>query len=145
VRDGVAISQSHFGAIIFPVWNNYRDGNRDKPEEKKPQSGIQLKGRSQGLTLLLNWWNAHKKGSIITVLRKTQQAAERVRWRFAPNHCTEATDPCCVIREGWKKLRRRAILKEEQQSQLIWTPKISQTLDHQTDCIHQLIWVPQHI
>jgi hypothetical protein len=27
----------------------------------------------------------------------------------------------------------------------IWTPKISQTLDLQTDSIHQLIWGPQHI
>jgi hypothetical protein len=26
----------------------------------------------------------------------------------------------------------------------IWTPEISQTLDHQTDSIHQLIWGPQH-
>ena len=36
---------------------NYRDGNGEKPEEKKVQQkaqrGIQLKGRSQGLTLLL--------------------------------------------------------------------------------------------
>jgi hypothetical protein len=36
---------------------NYRDGNGEEPEEKKvqqqAQSGIQLKGRSQDLTLLL--------------------------------------------------------------------------------------------
>ena len=29
---------------------------------------------------------------------------------FAPNQWTEAADPCCWIREGWKKLRRRVIL-----------------------------------
>jgi hypothetical protein len=29
----------------------------------------------------------------------------------------------------WKKLRRRATLKEDQQSQLTWTPEIIQTLD----------------
>jgi hypothetical protein len=59
---------------------------------------------------------------------------------FASNQWTEAADPCCWVGEGWKKLRRRAILKEDQRSWLIWTPKIFQTLDHQTDSIHQLIW-----
>jgi hypothetical protein len=57
VRDGVAIPQSYLWPIIVPVWKKYRDGNGKKPEEKKvqeqAQSGIQLKGRSQGLTLLL--------------------------------------------------------------------------------------------
>ena len=49
------------------------------------------------------------------------------RQMFSLNPLTEAADPCCWIREGWKKLRR-AILKEDQQSQLIWTSEISQTL-----------------
>ena len=44
--------------------------------------GIQLKGRSQGLTPLLRLWGDHKKGPSITVLTKTQQAAERVRCRY---------------------------------------------------------------
>jgi hypothetical protein len=52
---------------------------------------------------------------------------------------TKAADPCCSIREGRKKLRRRVILQEDQQSQLTWTPEISQKLDHQTNSIHQLI------
>jgi hypothetical protein len=48
------------------------------------------------LTLLLRLWRAHKKESIMTALRKTQQAAERVRCRYlAPNQWTEAADPCC--------------------------------------------------
>jgi hypothetical protein len=34
---------------------------------------------------------------------------------------------------------------EDQQSQLTWTPKISQTLNQQPGSIHQLIWGPQHI
>jgi hypothetical protein len=29
---------------------------------------------------------------------------------FAPNQWTETSDPCCWVREDWKKLRRRAIL-----------------------------------
>ena len=33
---------------------------------------------------------------------------------------------------------------EDQQSQLIWIPEISQTLNHQTDSIHQVIGGPQH-
>jgi hypothetical protein len=55
--NGAAILQLHLWPIIVPVWKNYMDGNAEEPEEKKvqrwAQSGIQLKGRSQGLTLLL--------------------------------------------------------------------------------------------
>jgi hypothetical protein len=44
---------------------NYRDENGEEPEEKKVQQqaqcGIQLKGSSQGLTLLLRQWSIHKK------------------------------------------------------------------------------------
>jgi hypothetical protein len=46
------------------------------------QSGIELKGRSQGLTLFLQLWSAHKKEPIMTALQKTQQAAERVTCRY---------------------------------------------------------------
>ena len=60
-------------------------GNGEVPEEKKvqrqAQSGIQLKGRSQDLTLLLRLWSAHKKGPSMAALCKTYQAAERVRCR----------------------------------------------------------------
>jgi hypothetical protein len=51
----------------------------------------------------------------------------------------EEADHCFCIREGRKQLRIRVILQEGQQFQLIWTPKISQTLDYETDNIHQLI------
>jgi hypothetical protein len=75
VRDGVAILQSQLWPKIVPVWKNYRDGNGEEPEEKKvqwqAQSGIQLKGRSQGLALLLRLWSAHKKGPIMTALQKS--------------------------------------------------------------------------
>jgi hypothetical protein len=86
VRDGVSIPQSHLQPIIVPLWKNYRDGNGEKSEEKKVQwqalSGIQVKGGSQGLTLLLRLWSSHKKGSIMTALWKIQQAAEKVRCRY---------------------------------------------------------------
>ena len=36
------------------------------------------------------------------------------------------------------------ILQADQQSQLILTPEISQTMYHQTDTKHQLIWVPRY-
>jgi hypothetical protein len=49
-----------------------KDGNGEEPEEKKvqqqAQSGIQLKGRSQGLTLLLRLWSVHKMGPIMTAI-----------------------------------------------------------------------------
>ena len=51
-----------------------------KPEEKKvqqqAQSGVQLKGRSQGLTLLLRLWSTHKKRSIITALQRPNKQQE---------------------------------------------------------------------
>jgi hypothetical protein len=57
-----------------------------KLQEKKvhlqAQSGIQLKGSSQVLTLLLRLWSTHKKGSSMTALQKTQKAAERLRRRY---------------------------------------------------------------
>jgi hypothetical protein len=40
--------------------------------QQQAQSRIQLKGRSQGLTLLLRLWSAHKKGPNMTALQKTQ-------------------------------------------------------------------------
>jgi hypothetical protein len=51
-------------------------GLRKGRSRGQAQSEIQLKGKPGDLTLLLRLWSAHKKGSIMTVLRKTQQAAE---------------------------------------------------------------------
>jgi hypothetical protein len=74
VRDVVAIPKLKTPTHNCFCLKNYRDGNREKPEEKKVQpqahSGIQLKWRSQGLTLLLRLWSAHKKGPIMTALQK---------------------------------------------------------------------------
>jgi hypothetical protein len=49
---------------------------------------------------------------------------------FVPNQWTETAHPVVELGKGGKKLRRRATLYEDQQSQLIWTPEIYQTLDH---------------
>jgi hypothetical protein len=114
----VAIPQSHLCPIIVSVWNNYRDGNGEEPEKKKQQdqSGIHLKGRSQGLTLLLRLWNAHKKGSIMASPTSPPPTKNPTNsWKsqlqlFAPKQWTEAANPCCWIKEGLKKLRRRATL-----------------------------------
>jgi hypothetical protein len=66
--------------IIVLVSKNCRVGNGEEAEAKKiqqqAQSGIQLNGRLQDLTLLLRLWSAHKKGSIMTTLRKLEQAVE---------------------------------------------------------------------
>ena len=79
----------------------YRDGKTEEPEEKKvqqqAQSGIQLKGRPQGLPLILKLWCAYKQGPIMTVLRKAQQAAERVRCKYlyptsGQNHLTPVVE-----------------------------------------------------
>jgi hypothetical protein len=59
---------------------------------------------------------------------------------FAPNQWTEAADPC-----DWSRERLKEAEEENQQSQLIWIPEISQILDHQPGSTCQLIWGPQHI
>jgi hypothetical protein len=39
---------------------------KKKMDQRQAQSGIQLKGRSQGLTILLRLWSTHKKRSHMT-------------------------------------------------------------------------------
>jgi hypothetical protein len=73
-------------------------------------------------------------------LRKTQQAAERIICRnLHPTNEQKLLTPVDELGRRWKKLRRRAKLWEDQQPQLTWTLKISQTLDYQPGSIHQLI------
>jgi hypothetical protein len=83
---------------------NCRKINGEEPEEKKvqqqTQSGIQLKGRSQGLTLLLRLWNTHKKVPSMTALQSTQQAAEIVRYRYLnPTNGQKLLNPMVLFRE----------------------------------------------
>jgi hypothetical protein len=56
-----------------------------------------------------------------------------------PTNGQKLQTPVVELGKGWKKLRRRMTLWEDQQSQLTWTPGISQTLSHQPGSIHQLI------
>jgi hypothetical protein len=98
-----------------PVQKNCRDKNGEEPEEKEvqwqAQSGIQLKGRLQDLTLLLRLWGAHKNGPSMTALRRTQQAAERVRCRYLhPTNRQKQLIPVTELGKSWKKLRRRTTL-----------------------------------
>jgi hypothetical protein len=67
-----------------------------------------------------------KRGPIMTAFQKTQQAAERVRCRYLhPINGQKLLAHVVELGKGWKKLRRRVTLKEDQQSQLTWTPEIS--------------------
>jgi hypothetical protein len=56
-----------------------------------------------------------------------------------PTNGKKLLTPVVELGKKKRKLRRRPTLQEDQQSQLTWTPKISQTLDHQPGSIHQLI------
>jgi hypothetical protein len=114
-KDGIAIPQPKLWPIIVPVWKNCRDRNGEKPVEKEAQwpaqSGIQLKGRPQGLTLLLSLWYAHRKGPIMTALWKTQQAIKRVRGRYLhPTSGQKFLTPVFELGKSWKKLRRKVTL-----------------------------------
>jgi hypothetical protein len=56
-------------------------------------------GRSQSKTLFLRLWRSHNNGSIMTALRNTQQAAERVRCRyFHPTNGQKQLNP--VVKLG---------------------------------------------
>ena len=60
--------------------------------------------------------------------RKTQQAAESIGCKYLhPTNGQKLLAPVVELGKSWKKLRRRANLKEDQLSQLNWTPKISDT------------------
>jgi hypothetical protein len=62
VRDGVAILQSKTLTQNCSCLNELQEKKWRKPEEKA-QIEIQLKGRLQGLTLLLMLWCAYKTGA----------------------------------------------------------------------------------
>jgi hypothetical protein len=52
---------------------------------------------------------------------------------FASNQWTEAADPLAELGKSWKKLRRRVTNPiERPESQLTWTPRISQTTNYAT-------------
>ena len=79
--------------------------------EPQEQSGIQLKGRHQGLTLLFRLWSTHKRGPIMTTLQKAQQATENVRCRYLhPTNGQKLLTPVVELGKGRKKLRKRVTL-----------------------------------
>jgi hypothetical protein len=63
--------------------------------------------------------------------------------------CAQAKDRSCWPQGlNYRKIGRSwggRLLQKNRQSQLTWSPEISQKLDHQPDSIQQLIWGLQHI
>jgi hypothetical protein len=103
-------------------------------------------GKARALTLLLMlWWTCRQEPSMAT-LWEAHQAAARVRYRYwHPTNGQKLGNPVVQLGKSWKKLSRRAAPWEDQQSQLSWTHKISQTLSHQPGSIHHLIWGSQQV
>ena len=115
MRDGVSV----------PVWKNCGDKNGEEPKEKEVQwqanIGIQLKGKPQGLTLLLRLWCAYKKGPSMTSLWKTPKTAERVRCRYLyPNNGFKLLTLC-----DWIKKKLEEI---EEEGNPVGGPAISRNL-----------------
>jgi hypothetical protein len=82
---------------------------RKRRSSNKPK--VSSREGPQGLTLLLRLWSAYKKEPIMTVSRKTQQAAERVRCRYLyPTNGQKVVTPVVELGKRWKKLRRRGTL-----------------------------------
>ena len=97
---------------IVPVWKNRRDKNGEVTEGKEiqwpAQVGILLRGRFQGLTLLLMLSCAHKQRPNLTTVRKDQQAPQRVRcWYLHPTNGQKLVTRMVELGQSWKKLRRR--------------------------------------
>jgi hypothetical protein len=114
-RDGVATPQSYLWPIILPVWNNYSDGNGEEPEEKKRYYDRPKVGSSsrRGPKAWHYYWGyeALTKGTYHEYPLKDPTSSWKSQMQiFALNQWTKAAYPCYWIREGWKKLRRRAIL-----------------------------------
>jgi hypothetical protein len=104
------------------------------------QNCTKLKGKPQGLTLLLRLLYAYKVGPVMTALQNVQQAAERVTCR-----CLHPTN-------GQKLLTPVAELgkEAEEEGDPIGRPAVSTNLEPwdlsdaepPTRPIHQLIWGP---
>jgi hypothetical protein len=72
----------------------------EKKIPQQAQSEIQLKGRIQGLTLLLRLWSTHKKGPIMAALQNNQQS-ERVRCRYLhPTNGQKQLTPVVELGKG---------------------------------------------
>ena len=82
-------------------WKNCRDENGEEPEEKKVQQqaqiGIQLKGRPQGLTLLLSQWSTHK-GDILWL--SSERPNKQLDIFFFSFFLTPVY-PCCFVIHFW--------------------------------------------
>ena len=64
---------------------------------------------------------------------------------FTPNQWTEAADACGWIRERLEEAEEVDETVGGPADSINLTSKISQTLDHQSGSIHQVLWGPKHI
>lgn len=65
VRDRFATVKTltHNCSCLKELWDRNGEEPKEKEVQQQGQSRIQLKGRPQGLTLLLRLWSTHKKGT----------------------------------------------------------------------------------
>ena len=86
------------GPVTGPNWDP------DQGEAAKPD-------------IIRTLWSAYKQRLIITALQKAQQAAEKVRCGYLhPINRQNLVTPLIELGKSWKRLRRIATLKENQQS-----------------------------
>jgi hypothetical protein len=116
VRDGVAIPQSHLWPIIVSVWKKWRKAWRKEGPATGPKWDP-IQGEAPRPHTIIEAMECSQKGIYHDCPPKDPTSSWKSQMQiFAPNQWTEEADPCCWIREGWKNLRRGAILYEDQQS-----------------------------
>ena len=94
-------------------------------------------GRHQGLRQLLMLWCTYRKEPGMVVLWEAQIAAEWNRHRYL-----QPTIPYGRIRGRMEEAEDEGNPIGFPQSQLTWTHGSCQTLSHQPDSIHKLVWGP---
>jgi hypothetical protein len=118
---------------------------RKRSSSDRPKVGSSSKGGLMPDTITETMEQHTQNGSIMTCPLKDPTSRWKIRRSYLhPNNGQKQLTPVLELGKderswgGGRPCRRTSSLN------IIWTPDIFQTLDHQTDSIYQLIWVPQH-
>jgi hypothetical protein len=126
-------------------------GRGDSESTSSRKTGYQVKGwgchpivKNSAPELFLTDRCAYRQEPSMAVLREAQPTAGRDRLTetdigIYTQPLVWSGDPCGSIRKRLEEAEEEGDPTEDQQSQLTWTPEISQTLSHQPGSIHKQV------